>query len=174
MIIDGLIGSSNTVWEQDGLPQPHYYEFLTKCVSIFEIGIWSSTTQPNLIPIVDLLLGEGSKIKPMFIWGVEKCEQIPISHPLNPRRQLMLKKTSKVFQEINSGFCQLFHKNTLLIDDCLFKCMANVPFFNVLPEPFNNDVMDDNNYLMDTLWPYLVGLSEAPNTYEYVGLNHHE
>jgi hypothetical protein len=51
--------------------------------------------------------------------------------------------------------------------------MANVPFFYILPEPFNNDVMDDNNYLMDTLWPYLVGYFEAPNTYEYVGSNHH-
>jgi hypothetical protein len=58
-----------------------------------------------LIPIIDLSLREGSKIKPMFIWGVEKCEQIPISHPLNPKQQLMLKKRSKVFQEISLGFC---------------------------------------------------------------------
>ncbi len=61
----------------------------------------------------------------------------------------------------------------MLIDDCPFKCMANVPFSYVLHEPFNSDVMDDNNYLMGTLWPYLVGLSKAPNAYEYVGSNHH-
>jgi hypothetical protein len=155
------------------LPRPHYYEFLTKCVSIFDIGIWSSMTQPNLIPIVDLLLGEGSKIKLIFIWGVKKCKQIPVSHSLNPRRQLVLKKMSKVFQDISLRFYQLFHKNTLLIDDCPFKCMANAPFSYVLPKPFNNDVMHDNNYLMGTLWPYLVGLFEAPNACEYVGSNHH-
>jgi hypothetical protein len=50
--------------------------------------------------------------------------------------------------------------------------MANVPFSYVLPEPFNSDIMDDNNYLMGTLWPDLVGLSEAPDACEYVGSNH--
>jgi hypothetical protein len=109
----------------------------------------------------------------MFIWGAKKCKQTPISHPLNLRWQLVLKKMSKVFQEISPGFHQVSHKNTLLIDDCPCKCMANVPFSYVLPEPFNSDVMDDNNYLMGTLWPYLVGLSEAPNACEYVGSNHH-
>ncbi len=155
------------------LPQPHYYEFLTKCVSIFDIGISSSMTQPNLIPIVDLLLGKGSKIKPMFIWSAKKCKQHPISHSLNPRWQLVLKKMSKAFQEISLRFFQLSHKNTLLIDDYPFKCMANVPFSYVLPKPFNYDVMHDNNYLIDTLWPYLVGLFEAPNACEYVGSNYH-
>jgi hypothetical protein len=92
---------------------------------------------------------------------------------LNPRQQLMLKKKNTVFQEISLGFCQLSHKNTLLIDDCLFKCMAIVPFSYVLHEPFNNDVMNDNNYLMVTLWHYLIGLSKAPNTCEYVGSNHY-
>jgi hypothetical protein len=51
--------------------------------------------------------------------------------------------------------------------------MANVPFSYVLPKPFNYDVMHDNNYLIDTLWPYLVGLFEAPNACEYVGSNYH-
>jgi len=51
--------------------------------------------------------------------------------------------------------------------------MANVPCSYVLPKPFNSDVMDDHNYLMGTLWPYLVGLSKAPNTCEFVGSNHH-
>jgi hypothetical protein len=55
---------------------PGYYEFLSLCFSGFNIGIWSSTTKPNLILMVDLLLGERSKIKPIFVWGNEKCDQI--------------------------------------------------------------------------------------------------
>ncbi len=50
--------------------------------------------------------------------------------------------------------------------------MGNVPYYYILLEPFNIEV-DDKNYLLGTLWPYLFGLSEAPNTLGYVGLHHH-
>jgi hypothetical protein len=77
-----------------------------------------------------------------------------------------------VFNEINSKLNRpLFYMNTLLIDDYPYKCMGNVPYFYILLEPFNIEV--DKNYLLRTLWPDLVGLSEAPNTLGYVGLHHH-
>jgi hypothetical protein len=48
-------------------PQPQSWEFLELCNSRFEIGIWSSTMQPNLKPMVQFLLGEGSGIKPKVV-----------------------------------------------------------------------------------------------------------
>jgi hypothetical protein len=51
--------------------------------------------------------------------------------------------------------------------------MGNVFFSYILPNPFNSDRIDDKNYLLGRLWPYLVGLFEAPNTCSYVGSHHH-
>jgi hypothetical protein len=36
---------------------------------------------------------------------------------------------------------------------------------------FDGEVED--NYLLEQLWPFLVGLSKAPNTLKYVGFNPH-
>jgi hypothetical protein len=41
--------------------------------------------------------------------------------------------------------------------------MGYVPYFYILHHPFNSEV-NDKNYLLGTLWPYLLGLFEAPNT----------
>ncbi len=49
-------------------------------------------SMPNLSPIVELLLGgKGCGIKHFILWGVKKCEQTKIHHPLNPKWPLMLK-----------------------------------------------------------------------------------
>lgn len=64
------------------------------------------------------------------------------------------------------------YHNTLLIDDCPYKCMVNVPYSYILFHLFNNEV-DDKNYLLDTLWPYMIGLFEASNTSTYVGSHPH-
>jgi hypothetical protein len=34
-------------------------------------------------------------LKPMFLWGDEKCEHTHICHPLNVSRELVLKKIRK-------------------------------------------------------------------------------
>jgi hypothetical protein len=75
---------------------------------------------------------------------------------------------NKVFINISPSFKPLFINNTLLIDDCPFKCCCNALGFYILPHPFNNEV-DDQNYLLGTLWPYLLGLSKVPTTLGYVG-----
>jgi hypothetical protein len=49
--------------------------------------------------------------------------------------------------------------------------MGNVPYSYIMPHPFNNEYND--NYILEELWPYLVGLSEAPSTLKYVGFNPH-
>jgi hypothetical protein len=53
--------------------------------------------------MVELLL-KGLDIKPIFVWGNEKCEQTHICHPLNPNKELGLKNTSRVFNEISPRF----------------------------------------------------------------------
>jgi hypothetical protein len=53
-------------------------------------------------PIIELLLGgEGCEIKHVFLWGVEKRQQIEVPHLLNPKWPLALKNMSKVFNKIN-------------------------------------------------------------------------
>jgi hypothetical protein len=76
-----------------------------------------------------------------------------------------------VWKEISLGFKHLCPNNTLLIDDCPYKCMGNVPYSYIMPHPFNSEYKD--NYLLEELWPYLVSLSKAPNTLKYLGFNPH-
>jgi len=44
-------------------------------------------------------------------------------------------------------------------------------FSYILPHPFYSQVMD--NYLLESLWPYLEGLFEWLGTLQYVGMNPH-
>jgi hypothetical protein len=53
---------------------------------------------------------------------------------------------NKVFLEINPRFQELSLSNTLLIDDCSYKCVGNVPFSYIIPQPFDPEVED--NYLL--------------------------
>jgi hypothetical protein len=78
---------------------------------------------------------------------------------------------NKVFSDISLGFRELTLNNTLLIDDYPYKCASNVPYSYILPHPFDLEVGD--NYLMGSLWLYLLGLLEAPSTLKYVGCNPH-
>jgi hypothetical protein len=50
-----------------------------------------SNTQPNHIHLVDFLLQDSSSLKPLFIWGNDKCDVTRSKHPLNPNRELVLK-----------------------------------------------------------------------------------
>ncbi len=78
---------------------------------------------------------------------------------------------NKVFDEINLHFREFFHHNILFIDDCPYKCMGNVPFLNIMPHPFNSEVK--KKYILGSLWPWLLGLSNAPSTIGHVGSHHH-
>jgi hypothetical protein len=74
-----------------------------------------------------------------------------------------------VFFDISPEFRELIPSNTLLIDDCPYKCVGNMPYSYILPHPFDPEV--ENNYLLGSLWPYLLGLLEAPNTLKFIGCN---
>ncbi len=134
---------------------------MKSCFSKFDIGIWSSTTQPNLVPMVHFLLQHNSGLKLLFIWGNDKYDVTQSKHPLNPKNELVLKDMNKVLSNISNGFQELTPNNTLLIDDCPYKCVSNVPYSYILPHPFDPKVGD--NYLMGSLWSYLLGLLEAPS-----------
>jgi hypothetical protein len=91
--------------------------------------------------MVELLL-KGLDIKPVFVWGNEKCEQTCIHHPLNPNRELVLKNMSMVFNEISPRFKPISMNGILLIDDCPFKCVGNTPSSYIIPQPFNSEKDD--------------------------------
>jgi hypothetical protein len=116
---------------------------------VFDIGIWSSTTFANLVPMVEYLLAKVEGLKLLFLWGNEKCEHTHICHPLNVERELVLKNMKRMWDEVSLTFRSLGPHNTLLIDDCLFKCIGNLPFSYILPFPFNSEVED--NYLINNL-----------------------
>jgi len=121
--------------------------------------------------MVHFLLQDNLGLKPLFIWGKDKYNMIRSKHPLNPNKELVLKYMNKVFSNISPGFRKLIPNYTLLIDDCPYKCVNNVPYSYILPHPFDPEVRD--NYLMGSLWLYLLGLLEAPNTLKYLGCNPH-
>jgi hypothetical protein len=76
-----------------------------------------------------------------------------------------------MWEEINPRFKQLGPINTLLIDDYAYKCNGNPPFSYILSQPYN--ILVSDNYLLEILWPYFIGLYEAQSTSGYVGLNPH-
>jgi hypothetical protein len=119
----------------------------------------------------NFLLQNNLGLKPLFIWGNDKCDVTRSKHPLNPNKEFVLKTLSKVFSDISPRFQELTPSNTLLIDDFPYKCVGNVPYSYILPHPFDPKVKD--NYLLGSLWPYLLGLLEAPSTLKYVGYNPH-
>jgi hypothetical protein len=121
--------------------------------------------------MVDFLLQDSSRLKPLFIWGNDKYDVTQSKHPLNPNKELVLNYMSKVLSDINRGFRELTLSNALLIDDYPYKCVSSVPYSYILPHPFDPKVGD--NYLMGSLWLYLLGLLEAPSTLKYVGCNPH-
>jgi hypothetical protein len=133
--------------------------------------IWSSTTLPNLVPMVQHLFVGVKDLNPMFVWGNEKCECTHIRHPLNRDQDLVLRNMQKVWDEVSLGFRSLSPHNTLLIDDYPFKCIGNMPSSYILCLPLNSEVVD--SYLMNTLWPYLKALSKAPNIIRYVESHPH-
>jgi len=111
--------------------------------------------------MVHFLLQHNSGLKLLFIWGNNKYDVTQSKHPLNPKNELVLKDMNKVFSNISNGFQELTPNNTLLIDDHPYKCVSNVPYSYILPHPFDPKVGD--NYLMGSLWSYLLGLLEAPS-----------
>jgi len=125
----------------------------------------------NLLPMVDFLLQGKLGVKPLFIWGVEKCLETSICHPLRPEWDLVLKNMKIMWEETSPRFRQLSPSNTLLIDDCTYKCIGNPPFSYILAQPYNNLV--SNNYLLENLCPYFVGLFKVQSTLGYVGLSSH-
>jgi len=116
---------------------------------VFDIGIWSSTTFPNQIPMVEYHLTKVEPLKLMFLWGNEKCEHNQICHSLNAGREFVLKNMKKVWDEVNPTFRSLGPHIMLLIDHCSFKCIGNMPFSNTLPFLFNSEV--ENNNLISNL-----------------------
>jgi hypothetical protein len=60
--------------------------------------------------------------------------------------------------------------NMLLLNDCPFRYIGNMPFLYILPFLFNFEI--ENNYSINNLWPYLKGLLKAVNTRRYVGSTH--
>jgi len=99
--------------------------------------------------VVEFLFKKVESLKPMFMWGDEICEHTHIHHPLNVNRELVLKSMKRIWEEISLTFRSLGPHNTLLIDDCPFKCIGNMPFSYILPMFFNLEV--EYNYLMSTL-----------------------
>jgi hypothetical protein len=54
--------------------------------------------------MVDFLLQKTLGLKPLFIWGNDKCDVTQNKHSLNLNRELVLKKLNKVFSNISLGF----------------------------------------------------------------------
>jgi hypothetical protein len=91
--------------------------FLCICGTKFDIEIWSSTTLPNLVPMVQHLFAGVKGLNPMFVWGIEKCECTHIKHPFNRYRDLVLENMQRMWDEVSPRFRNLGPHNMLLIDD---------------------------------------------------------
>jgi hypothetical protein len=98
--------------------------------------------------MVEYLFRKVEGLKPMFLWGDEKCEHTHIHHPLNVNKELVLKNMKRVWEDISPTFRSLCPHKTLLIDDYLLKCIGSMPFLYILPMSFSSEVED--NYLMNT------------------------
>jgi hypothetical protein len=106
------------------------------------LGSSHQQQHPIFFPWLSCYILKGLDIKPVFVWGNQKCEQTCIRRPLNPNKELVLKNMSMVFNEISPRFRPISMNDILLIDDCPFKCVGNTPSSYIIPQLFNSEKDD--------------------------------
>ena len=149
--------------------RPGCIQFLTTLLKKFNVGIWSTALESNVLQIVRILQDKTGEILPFFVvWAQEACEQgqSKILFRLdNPRVPAMFKPLSKI-----AACFDCDSRRTVLIDDSPYKGCASPDENCIYPTKFDEEKVVDN-ILIEELLPYILRLDESEDVRKVIGSN---
>ncbi|KAK6943967.1 FCP1 homology domain [Dillenia turbinata] len=146
--------------------RPYCEGFVKFCFERFEVGIWSSAEERNILGALDNVLGAEFKKKLLFVWDQNDCIDTGFQSLENENKPLFLKDLLKIWELWPGRFSP---SNTLLIDERPYKALINPPCTGIFPEPYRVENPGD-----DALGPkgelrmYLKGLADVEDVPSYV------
>lgn len=142
--------------------RPGCQEFLDRCLQIFDVGVWSSMSLSNVLPVVKALF-RGKQ--PKMVLHQDYCDQpVGMVDPLNPSKTVMYKNLCKFWKD----YSHYNPTNTLLVDDSPLTCLPNPANNCIFPYPWKLRDQPNCKRLMKELLPWLEGVSKAAHIPEYV------
>lgn len=149
--------------------RPGCLEFLKMVLERFNVGIWSTAMEKNVLQMVKCLQEKVGQVLPFFaIWGQEGCliySKRKLFRPDKPNVEAMFKPLEKM------GRCfDLDPMRTILIDDSPYKGCVSTSSNCIFPTSFDLSNKEDNILLGDLL-PYLSRLDEANDVRNVIELD---
>lgn len=141
------VGTFN-VWDRR-----HSETFLDFMFDTFDIGVWSSARQENVVKLVERTFGAGRMSALVFMWDQSYCT-VEKRKP----RPLFAKDLKKVW----TAFPQYVNGNTFLLDDDEEKAKHNPPYTGIHPKEWTRFLPQDDKLGPDgPIRLYLRALSNA-------------
>ncbi|KAL3686368.1 hypothetical protein R1sor_008942 [Riccia sorocarpa] len=138
-------------------------EFITRCLELFDIALWTCNDRNLLYDYTHYLFTEEQWDKFLFRWDQGKALDTKERWTCNNREiRLVLKPPKTVWER----FPDFNARNTLLVDVHPYRASANPEDTGIFPKPYTGSPSD--KYLTTVLLPYLEGLSQAFDIREYV------
>ncbi|XP_078178517.1 uncharacterized protein LOC144572720 [Carex rostrata] len=129
-----------------GFKRPFCVDFLKFCFANFEVGVWSSRKQYNLVEAVHHLFGE-MKNKLLFCWDQSKCTDTKFETV--EKKPLFFKELNKLWEKVEANLPwekgRFTPSNTLLVDDSPCKALRNPPYTAIFPYPYTFYNKEDNS-----------------------------
>ena len=149
--------------------RPGCLQFLQILLERFNVGIWSTATEDNVLQILSILQDKVREILPFFaVWCQRTCYIHSSKNsfsPDNPIVQAMFKPLAKI-----SACFECDPQRTILIDDSPYKGCVSPNNNCIFPLKFDEGNKVDN-ILMDELLPYLLRLDESEDVCKVIGSN---
>ncbi|KAM3217698.1 hypothetical protein P3L10_027141 [Capsicum annuum] len=147
--------------------RPYCDQFMKFCLERFEVGLWSSSKDRNIEPVLDNIL-VGLRRKLVFVWDQDNCIDSGFSTVEKKNKPIFLKQLKKIWE--NNSYGGRFSKsNTLLIDDEPHVALLNPPNTGVFPHAYKvNDGRDTFLGPKGEMQEFLEGLIDAIDVPSYV------
>ncbi|KAI8973695.1 NLI interacting factor-like phosphatase-domain-containing protein [Mycotypha africana] len=146
--------------------RPYTKEFLSFAVKNFTVMVWSSCISTYTNFMCDTIFDElhpAGLIRPLIVWDRSNLELTPTEFEQNLGTVKDLQKVWNVLQQYNA-------KNTIIMDDCLFKLLRQ-PYNAILINTFDhNDLRSPDQELLNII-QYLKVLKHQSNVANFIGSN---
>ena len=149
--------------------RPGCIQFLKILLEKFNVGIWSTAIESNVLQMLKTLQDTAGEILLFFVvWSQGACENAKsgkIASPDNPTLEALFKPLSKI-----AACFDCDARRTILIDDSPYKGCTSPDHNCIYPAKFDEEKMVDN-ILIDELLPYILQLDEREDVREFISSN---
>ncbi|CAH8267198.1 unnamed protein product [Arabidopsis lyrata] len=155
--------------------RPYCDEFLKFCFDKFEVGIWSSRKQNNVVRITEFLLGD-LKNKLLFCWDMSYCATTTVGSLENRHKYVVFKDLNRLWEKHDPRLPWKMgdynETNTVLLDDSPYKALLNPPYTAIFPHSYNHQNKTDTSLGNGgDLRLHLEKLVEAENVQDFIKNN---